>query len=115
MSDVSDKKITRIFPYELPYPSLNEINFTAFGETTPEYHNELYGFIDEKGLLSDYKKGKGQRKYIRADQNKKEEQKTLTEYIRHQIHHPENKLNIPFTNAELHESIVAMRSFIQGL
>ena len=115
VSDDSDQKIKRIFPYELPYPSLNEINFTAFGEATSEYHNELYGFIDEKGLLSDYKKGKDQRKYIRADQNKKEEQKTLTEYIRHQIHHPENKLNSPFTNAELHESIVAMRSFIQGL
>ena len=114
VSDVSDQKIKRVLPHELPYPSLNEINFTAFGESTSEYHNELYGFIEDKGLLSDYKNGKAQRKYIRADQSNKVEQKTLTEYIRHQIHHPENKLNISFTDVELHESITSMRSFIQG-
>ena len=40
------------------------------------------------------------------------EQKILTEYIRHQIHHPENRLNTHYTQAELKESIELMRTFI---
>lgn len=29
----------------MPYASLNEINFTSFGDSSEEYHNELYGQI----------------------------------------------------------------------
>ena len=39
-------RVSSISPNELPYPSLNEINFSAFSEAIPEYHNELYGFIE---------------------------------------------------------------------
>lgn len=36
----------------------------------------------------------------------------LTEYVRHQIHHPENNHNAPFTVDELKDSINMMRDFI---
>lgn len=40
---------------------------------------------------------------------------TLTEYIRNQIHHPENKHNPHrFTDDELRTSIEEMRKFIQA-
>ena len=37
----------------------------------------------------------------------------LTEYIRNQIHHPENIINRHFTDEELKESIDLMRKFIE--
>lgn len=39
------KEIISIEPSNLPYPSLNEVNFSAFNEANDEYHNELYGYI----------------------------------------------------------------------
>jgi len=38
---------------------------------------------------------------------------TLAEYIRHQIHHPENKRNKPYTPSELQQSIEEMREFLR--
>ena len=35
----------------------------------------------------------------------RDEQKNLTEYIRHQIHHPENHLNTRYTKAELRQAL----------
>ena len=61
--------MSSISPNELPYPSLNEINFSAFSEATPEYHNELYGFIKTEGLLSKYKIGKSTEVYKRREKN----------------------------------------------
>lgn len=89
----------------------------AFSDITEEYHNELYGFIEEGGLLSSFREGKPTQKYIRdlGNGKTKEESKILTEYIRHQIHHPENKLNTHYTDVELKESICLMRDFIQNL
>lgn len=56
-------------------------------------------------------------KYIRIkrDGTSTTEQKILTEYIRHQIHHPENNLNRKYTEDELHTSIELMRDFIKSL
>ena len=42
------------------------------------------------------------------------EQRTQTEYIRHQIHHPENTHNPRFSDEELRVSIEMMRAFIQS-
>lgn len=50
------KEVVSVERSELPYPSLNEVNFLAFGELNEEYHNELYGFIESEGLMDDYKK-----------------------------------------------------------
>jgi len=42
------------------------------------------------------------------------EQLTISEYIRHQIHHPENTNNTRFTSEQLQESISSMREFIDA-
>lgn len=42
------------------------------------------------------------------------EQIILTEYIRHQIHHPEKDRNELFTAAELAESIETMRQYLRA-
>lgn len=100
---------------------LNEINFTSFGEVTEEYHDELYSYLysnktDEVRWIEEYINGKPTVNYIRELQNgsTKEEQKTLTEKIRHQIHHPENCHNAPYTEADIRQSIEDMRTFIMN-
>lgn len=109
-----EKEVVSIERGDLPYPSLNEVNYLAFGESNDEYHNELYGYIESEGLLNNYKIDKGTIKYIRLKGNGDtlEEQKIVSEYIRHQIHHPENTLNTRFTNEQLQGSIQLMREFI---
>ena len=108
------KSIVPVKPMCLPYPSLNEVSHAAFGEISEEYHNELFGHIEENQWLSDYCTGKPKKDYIRINKGNTTvtEQKVLTEYIRHQIHHPENTKNTRFTHEELLESIQTMRDFI---
>ena len=67
-------------------------------------------------LLSVYKQRKRMMRYIQVDKNGVpfEKQLTQTEYIRHQIHHPENKHNLRFSEADLCTSIELMRAFIQA-
>ncbi|MBY8967078.1 ATP-binding protein [Algiphilus sp. NNCM1] len=108
--------IRRVRQSELPYPSLNEVNFAAFGESTYEYHNELYGFIEAEGKLGAFRAGQSTMAYkkLNRDGSIVEMQIALTEYVRHQIHHPENTANRRFSAEELHQSIELMRSFIQA-
>ena len=115
-SDTTSKTIENVQPNELPYPSLNEVNFLAFAETTEEYHNELFGFIEIEGKINDFKSGKTQIDYIKVqkDGTEKAGKVTLTEKIRHQIHHPENTQNTRYTFEQLKESIELMRTFIQS-
>ena len=110
----SIKTITPVIPSQLPYPSLNEVNFLAFAEVSEEYHNELYGYIEAEGELSVFRSGKPTINYtkIQRDGSTKIEQIILTEYIRHQIHHPENTHNTRYTPEQLKESICLMRDFI---
>lgn len=110
------ESVQNVNPSLLPYPSLNEVNYQAFSEVTEEYHNELYGFIEEQGLMSSYKAGKTSIPYTRISKDGKEihENKILSEYIRHQIHHPENKKNRHYTEGELIKSIHEMRAFIHS-
>jgi predicted ATP-dependent endonuclease of OLD family len=109
-------KVGKILQHELPYPSLNEVNFAAFGEITVEYHNELYGFIEAEQRLVQYKDGKDVLQYtkIKKDGSLATEHITLTEYIRHQIHHPENNNNPAYTANQLQESVEQMRLFLQN-
>lgn len=108
--------IRRVIASELPYPSLNEVNFSAFGEASFEYHNELYGFIETEGKLANFKSGKPTMPYRKVGRNSSTtmQQIVLTEYIRHQIHHPENDTNRKFTREELRQSIEMMRAFIRA-
>jgi hypothetical protein len=111
---VGNKCIESIEPNQLPYPSLNEINYIAFRDLTEEYHNELYGFIEAEELLTTYRAGKPLITYnkIRRNATVVTENIILTEYIRHQIHHPENTNNPRYTFEQFTESIDLMRSFI---
>lgn len=111
------KTIENVLPNCLPYPSLNEVNYSAFSEITEEYHNELYGYIELEGELQNYKNGKPTVSYnkIMRDGSVRVEQITSTEYIRHQIHHPENTNNTKYTFIQLSDSINLMRTFIQSL
>lgn len=110
----SGKEVVNVERGNLPYPSLNEVNYLAFGESNDEYHNELYGFIESEQLLNDFKNGKGMMLYNKKlrNGNIRAEQIVLNEYVRHQIHHPENRENIRFTNAQLQQSIGELRQFI---
>ena len=101
---------------ELPYPSLNEVNFSAFDESSFEYHNELYGFIEAEGKLVMFRAGQATMPYskLNRDGSITQQQIVLTDYIRHQIHHPENEINRKFTDQELRQSIEALRNFIQA-
>ena len=108
--------IKRVLESELPYPSLNEVNFAAFDESSLEYHNELYGYIEAEGKLNAFKAGQATIPYNKLHSNGSTttHQHVLTEYIRHQIHHPENTTNRKFNEAELRKSIELMRNFIQA-
>jgi len=111
------KTVEQVSVGQLPYPSLNEVNFIAFAEVTEEYHNELYGFIEAEGQLPNYRIGKPLMNYTKLyrDGSTRVEQINLTDYIRHQIHHPENTNNIRYTHDQLNTSIGNMRTFIQTL
>lgn len=67
-----------------------------------------------QGWLNDYKFGKPEIDYkkLKKDGSIVTQKLTLTEYIRHQIHHPENKNNTRFNLSELKDSIEMMRNFI---
>lgn len=100
----------------LPTLSYNEVNYIAFHDVTEEYHNELFGYIEAHRQLQAYESGKPTMRYIeeRNDGSLKPRQCTLTRYIRHQIHHPENTCNPHFSPAQLEQSIELMRQFILG-
>ena len=115
ISGQEQKRVDPVKEKDLPYPSLNEVNYVAFGEASAEYHNELYGYIEACGWLSEYDGDKPKITYRRERRDGVvEEQKTLTEYIRHQIHHPENTHNERYSSGALEQSIGAMREFIRA-
>ncbi len=96
-----------IFPWS---PSWGEVNYFAYDMSTIEFHNELYGFLEEK-----FKTKLNSLAKNRSWQNKKtgkNESVSLSTYIRHSIHHPENKINKKFTEKELKASIESMIKLI---
>lgn len=109
------KEILDVNPGQLNYPSLNEVNYIAFGEISEEYHDEIYSYIEFQNWRKEYSIGKSTREYNKVYHDKiKKENIILTDYIRHQIHHPENKENIRYTQEELCQSITMMRDFIES-
>lgn len=110
------KEVIKVEEKVLQYPSLNEVIYTAYGEASEEYHDELYAYLEENKLLDDYKQGKQLIKYkrVQKDGTLKDEQRDLTHYIRDQIHHPENTHNTRFTRDELKKSICDMRDYIKN-
>ena len=113
-ADGSQKRVEAVRSGQLPFPSLNEVNYLAFSEISEGYHDELYGYLEEQGWLNEYKQGKTTVPYkkISANGTTLEQQICMTEYIRHQIHHPENKYNARFNDLQLRRSIEDMRAFV---
>lgn len=110
------ERVSRVLPSELPYPSLNEVSFSAFGEATAEYHDELYAHIESLGDLDTFRTTKPLVSYIRllGNGSTRTEQISRADFIRHQIHHPENTHNPGFSSTDLHDSISDMRAFIKA-
>ena len=114
----------------LPYTSLNEINFTSFGDYSEEYHNELYGQIQAYAMAIDpkYSKEKEFENWLVAQGMTQPKQwkrisngvvqpaynSTLQTFIRNTIHHPENRENGGYDHQEMKTSIEQMRDFIQN-
>lgn len=108
----------------LKYPSLNEVNYLAFNEITEEYHNELYGALQDIATKEDEKNAyeKGMEKWLESygvDKSQSYNRKkpngnietknvSLPTFIRHIIHHPENSEN-SFDRNLLKDSISILR------
>lgn len=128
--DNGGRTIENPFPSRLPYASLNEINFTSFGDSSEEYHNELYGQIQAyaMGLDSKYSREKEFENWLVAQGMTQSKQwkkiangvvqpaynVTLQTFIRNTIHHPENRENGGYSHQELTTSIGEMRVFIRN-
>jgi len=107
-----------LFPWS---PSFGEINYHAYNLPNVEFHNELYGHIKDLSdirSVNDFdvylknKKGITEvRDYIDKGENKS---LTLCTYIRNQIHHPENKNNSSYTDADLRKSIEILIDIIRS-
>ena len=93
--------------------SYAEVNYDVFDIADHGYHNELYGYLES----TDEGKAKlGKLQKNRTWYNTKlgrPEPVSLSKYIRHSIHHPENEKNDPYTEEELRESIKTMRKLVQ--
>lgn len=92
--------------------SYSEVNYEVFEIPTNDYHNELYGYLEniEKAKLENLPKNK---KWYN-ERKKTTEDVSLATYIRHFIHHPENTKNKRFTSEELIKSIETLRELKYG-
>lgn len=110
----------------LPYASIPEINYLIYGQISVEYHDELYGYLrtvsfvekeypfDSWLLSNGVPRCKCWNKVMRNG-TVVPESCTLAYYIRNKIHHPENTLNVPFSNDEMKQSTAEMLSVIGSL
>lgn len=123
---IEEKKLdTGLFPWS---PSWGEINYFAYDYPTIEFHDELYGYLQElseKFKQNEFDEWLAQQK---VEKNKKwkremggkvkrEEDVTLPTFIRNKIHHPENKLmsNYDYTPEDLVNSIKNMIEILKAL
>jgi len=92
--------------------SYSEVNYEVFGIPTNDYHNELYGYLEDidKSKLDGLPKSK---KWYN-DKTKTTDSVSLATYIRHSIHHPENGKNPKFTSNDLVKSINSLRELKYG-
>lgn len=84
-----------------------EVNYEVFDICTNDYHNELYGYLEDidKAMLDSLPKNK----IWHNEKFNKPENVSLAKYIRHSIHHPENGSNKNFTEVDLKKSIENLR------
>ena len=84
-------------------PTWGEINYYVFKVPTIDFHNELYGYLQnktQKSKISEFDeylkveaKIQNTEQYQDDRSNKAPQNITICTYIRHQIHHPENTKN----------------------
>ena len=98
----------------LPWsPSWPEVNYRAYNLPTVEFHNELYGHLQDRTKLGECNAFDS---YLQSSQGinnvreykqegRPERAVTLCTYVRHQINHPDNNANPRFTIQDLRESI----------
>lgn len=129
--DCCTTEVKDVERYTLPYPSLNEVNYVAFEDASEEFHNELYGFLQEKASVEDDKNEKEKdfenwllakgctktKSWIRIKKGIAQPpySTTLQTFIRNSIHHPENTLNSKYTSGELKTSIIKMMDIAKAL
>jgi len=114
-----------LFPWS---PSWGEINYFAFNHPTIEFHDELYGYLQEFSNIYDQNKFDNWlcKNNIPKDKNwtkevkgnpQKSEKVTLPTFIRNKVHHPENKTmqNENFSNEELNNSILKLINLCKEL
>lgn len=108
----------------LPFKSDSEINYSVFDLPTIEFHNELYGRIQE--LQQKYTIDQAETYFVSNNitkskkwtaiiggQTQQPEDVTLMTFIRHSIHHPENTSNGGYTPQELKSSIDELMKLIK--
>lgn len=115
-----------IFPWGTTW---GEINYFAYNYATIEFHNELYGYLQEitgktrcneldNYLNSEHNIDKN-KKWTpeRNGQPQTEENVTIMTFIRHKIHHPENRTmqSKNFTDKELKSSIGEMINILENI
>ena len=78
------------------------------------YVPSLLSRLDNNGGIGLFIIGKTTVSYKKINTNgtTREQQICMTEYIRHQIHHPENTYNARFNDLQLRRSIEDMRAFV---
>ena len=112
------KSIKEAQKWLLPYVSLNEINFLVFDDVSEAYHDELYSEIvknEKKGYSEEFEKwSKENKKEYFNQKTGKPETISLSQYIRHQIHHPENDCNPKYTKKDLKNSINIMIEYLKN-
>lgn len=109
----------------LPWsPSWGEINYLAYDLPTVEFHNELYGYLQEKEQkytepeVESYLTIKSvikSKQWIRIINGTPQQpyDVTLCTYVRNSIHHPENTQNNPVSINELKDSIETLLKVIR--
>ena len=100
--------------------STNEVNYLVFGECGEAYHDELFAYLVGKespdGRIPELFKTMLQPKKLWKRDDKpvieRDENYSLSYYVRNYMHHSNTKLNDRYTSEELKVSIRAMRSYI---
>jgi hypothetical protein len=115
-----------LFPWS---PSWGEINYFAYNYMTIEFHDELYGFIQERtgcfnekdiDDLLEQKYGIPRDRpwtFEKGGTVNVVKKVTLPVFIRNKIHHPENKTmhTVSFTHGELHQSIEYLMKIAEAI
>lgn len=114
-----------LFPWS---PSWGEINYFAFDHPTIEFHDELYGYLQEKTEkykqegFDNWLSGKGINKDEKWTMERMGDPQnpmdvTLPTFIRNKVHHPENRTmqNKNFSIDDLKKSIDMMIKIVKGL